>query len=216
MKKHNTIFFDLDGTLTDPGIGITNSVAHAYRHYGMDVPERHELYKFIGPPLVWSFMTYCGFTESKAKEAVEVYREYFHDRGLFENELYKGIPELLSELKKSGRHLVLATSKPDVFSVRILEHFDLAKYFEFVAAATMNETRTNKHDIIEYAIESLNIPDRSQLVMVGDREHDAIGAKKSGVASIGVLYGYGSRQELENAGADMIAASVEELKQILL
>lgn len=216
MKKRSTVFFDLDGTLTDPGIGITNSVAYAYKKFGLSVPKREELYKYIGPPLVWSFMTYCGFNEEKAHLAVEYYREYFSVNGKFENEVYTGIPELLRDLKKTGKRLSVATSKPDLFTLQILEHFGLDVYFDFVAAATMDEKRTNKHDVIEYAICNMNITDRSDIVMVGDRKHDMEGARKSGIASVGVLYGYGDRQELEKADAKIIVGSVEELRGVLL
>ena len=209
------VLFDLDGTLTDPGEGITNSVAYALERYGAEVPEKQQLYKFIGPPLVSSFKQYCGFSHEKACEAVGVYREYFREKGMFENEVYPGIPEMLQNLKKEGKRLIVATSKPGPFSVRILEHFGLAEYFEFVAASNMDETRTEKWEVIEYALSSCGIDDLSRTVMVGDREHDIMGAVKNKIGSIGVLYGYGSREELENAGAERIASSVGKLAGML-
>ena len=197
-------FFDLDGTLTDPGIGITNSVMHALKEYGITVDDRSQLYPFIGPPLKDSFMKYYGFSEVKAMEAITHYREYFSTKGLFENEMYEGIPYILSELKGRGIRLVLATSKPDEFSIRILKHFGLYEYFDFRAAATMDERRTSKAEVIEYAISSLEISDKDEILMIGDRSHDILGAKANGIHSAGVLYGYGDRQELESSGADYI------------
>lgn len=211
---YNVILFDLDGTLTDPGLGITNSVAYALKHYGIEVEDRKSLYPFIGPPLNDSFMKYYGFSPEKAMEAIFVYREYFRDKGLYENEVYEGVRELLSKIKSSGRKIVLATSKPEEFAVRILEHFDLIKYFDVVAGASMDEKRNKKGDVIAYAMEKGNFT-REGTVMVGDREHDIFGAKENGLDSIGVLYGYGDRDELEKAGADFIAESVEDIYTFL-
>ena len=205
------IFFDLDGTLTDPGIGITNSVMHALRKMGVEPPDREELYSFIGPPLIDSFMKYYCMTGDEARQAVVYYREYFSVKGLFENTLYDGICQLLSGLKGKGYKLVVATSKPDVFSVKILEHFDLIKYFDFVAGATMEETRTKKAEVIQYALESLGIDDpisKKGIIMVGDRAQDVNGAHACGIRCVGVLYGYGDEAEMASCGADYIVASV--------
>lgn len=210
----NTVLFDLDGTLTDPAEGITNSVAYALHRYGITVEEKKSLYCFIGPPLNDSFMRYYGFTTEKAMEAIGVYREYFRDRGIFENEVYEGIPELLEKIKKSGRKIVLATSKPEEFAVRILEHFDLMKYFDIVAGASMDEKRNKKGDVIKYAMEKGGF-DAENAVMIGDREHDIYGAKENSLPSIGVLYGYGDREELETAGADFIAETVADISELL-
>lgn len=203
MKQY--ILFDLDGTLTDPGEGITNSVAYALEKYGIHEPDHTVLYPFIGPPLVQSFVTRYGFTEAQGLQAVTYYREYFKEKGIFENRVYDGIPELLSALKQQGKTLILATSKPEAFAVRILEHFDLMQYFDYAFGATMDQSRTAKADVIRYALESAGITDLDQAVMVGDRLHDIEGAKANSLDSIGVLYGYGDRQELEEAGADLIA-----------
>lgn len=211
---YDTVLFDLDGTLTDPGIGITNSVAYALERYGIKVEDKKSLYTFIGPPLADSFMKYYGFSEEKAMQAIGIYREYFSVKGLFENEVYSGIPELLEKIKKSGKKLVLATSKPEEFSVRILEHFDLIKYFDVVAGASMDEKRNKKGDVIRYALEKGGFT-AENAVMIGDREHDVFGAKENGLPSIGVLYGYGNEQELKNAGADYIAETVEDIFQLL-
>lgn len=211
---YDIILFDLDGTLTDPGLGITNSVAYALKHYGIEKQDRESLYKFIGPPLSDSFMKYYGFSEEKAMEAIGVYREYFRDKGLYENEVYEGVRELLEKIKASGRKIVLATSKPEEFSVRILEYFELIKYFDIVAGASMDEKRNKKGDVIRYAMEKGGFTAEGA-VMIGDREHDIFGAKENGLPSIGVLYGYGSEDELRQAGADYIAGTVEDIYGLL-
>jgi phosphoglycolate phosphatase len=216
MKDYKYILFDLDGTLTDPAIGITNSVMHALKKYGIEVSDRSELYKFIGPPLYESFELYYGFSREESKKAVEYYREYFSEKGLLENSVIDGIEELLGMLRNSGKTLIVATSKPVVFARRILEHFGLDKYFEAVYGSELDGTRVKKPEVIEYALQQCNIADRSQAVMVGDREHDVMGAREAGIDSIGVLFGYGSRDELEKAGADYIAATVSDIGRITL
>ena len=199
------VLFDLDGTLTDPGLGITNSVMYALKKFGIEVDDRTSLYKFIGPPLVDSFQRYYGFSAEESQQAVAWYREYFAPKGLYENEVYDGVPELLTALRNSGKKILLATSKPEAFAIEILKHFDLYSYFDFVAGATMDGKRMKKPDIIAYALEGCGISDLSSAIMVGDREHDIIGAKENGLASIGVLYGYGDLDEHRNAGATYIA-----------
>ena len=212
---YDIILFDLDGTLTDPGIGITNSVAHALAHWNIEVKDRAELYKFIGPPLSDSFMRYYGFSEEDAIHAIAVYREYFSVKGLYENEVYPGIPELLSALKAAGKTVVLATSKPEGFAVEILRHFGLYDYFDIIAGASMDESRNKKADVIAYAISQMKNPDLSRMIMIGDREHDILGAKQIGIDSIGVLYGYGDRAEHEKAGATYIAEKVKDILPML-
>lgn len=212
---YQTILFDLDGTLTDPGVGITNSVAYALEKYGISTGGRGELYRFIGPPLQDSFERFYGFSKEKAKQAVAYYREYYQDKGIYENRLYEGMDRFLKELSDAGKTLLVATSKPEEFAVRILEHFDIFKYFTYVAGATMDGTRSRKEDVIAYALKAANVENRQEAVMVGDREYDIAGAKKEGLCSIGVLYGYGSRQELEAAGADHVVERLEEIVQIV-
>ena len=212
---YDIVLFDLDGTLTDPGVGITNSVAHALAHWNIEVKDRAELYKFIGPPLSDSFMRYYGFSEEDAIHAIAVYREYFSVKGLYENEVYPGIPELLSALKAAGKTVVLATSKPEGFAVEILRHFGLYDYFDIIAGASMDESRNKKADVIAYAISQMKNPDLSRMIMIGDREHDILGAKQIGIDSIGVLYGYGDRAEHEKAGATYIAEKVEDILPLL-
>ena len=216
MSRYDMILFDLDGTLTDPGLGITSSVAHALRKAGITPPPLPELYPFIGPPLVDSFVKYYGMTEDEGRTAVTWFREYFRDRGIFENEVYEGIDAMLSHLRAAGKTLVLATSKPEEFAKRILDHFSLSAYFTCVTGASMDESLSRKSDVIALALRRCPPADLSRTVMVGDRLHDIEGAKQNGLPSIGVLYGYGSREELEDAGADEIAATVAELEQLLL
>lgn len=208
---YHTVLFDLDGTLTDPGLGITNSVAYALKKWNIEVEDRTTLYKFIGPPLQESFAKYYGLSEQDSWKAIEYFREYFEEKGIFENEVYPGIPELLKALKELGKQVIVATSKPELYAVQILEHFHLKPYFDFVAGASMDEVRVKKADVIDYALQSCNIHDLSQVVMIGDREHDVLGAKAIGVDSIGVLFGYGGREELETAGADYLAEKPSDI-----
>lgn len=215
IMPYQYMLFDLDGTLTDPGLGITNSVMVALRQMGAAVPERSALYPFIGPPLQDSFRRFFGFTEEQCQEAIRYYREYFKRQGIFENEVYEGIRELLAGLKKEGKTLAVATSKPEVFAIEILKYFDLFQYFDLVAGATLDGSRSEKADVIRYALEQLGLPDKSTVLMVGDREHDILGAKENGLASIGVLYGYGSREELRKAGAAWIVETPEEILSVL-
>ena len=211
--KYTTMLFDLDGTLTNPGLGITNSVAYALKKYGIDVKDRTELYKFIGPPLLNSFQDYYGFSEEQAVQAVEYYREYYQKTGIYENYVYEGIPELLKELTAEGITLLVATSKTELFARLIMEHYHLAEYFTYIAGATMdNKTRVKKADVIRYAMQNCEAEDKEKLVMVGDRKHDILGAKEVGIDSIGVLFGYGDREELEQAGATYIAETVEAIR----
>ncbi len=215
LSKYDFILFDLDGTLTDPGLGITNSVMHALKKYGIEVEDRTSLYKFIGPPLIDSFEKYYGFSHEEAAKSVDYYREYYKDKGIYENAVYDGVEELLKSLREKGKKIILATSKPEPFAKEILRHFGLEKYFLFAAGSTMSETRTNKAEVIEYALSECGITDKSAVVMIGDREHDIIGANKNGIDSIGVLFGYGSREELESAGATYIAETVENIEKYI-
>lgn len=216
MMDKQFILFDLDGTLTDPMIGITKSVQYALNHYGITENSLEKLTPFIGPPLKDSFMKYYGFPEDQARDAIQVYREYFAVKGIFENEVLPGIPEMLGNLKRNGRTLLVATSKPELFARKILEHFELASFFDFVGGADMEETRVKKGDVIRYTAGHVPGFVRERAVMIGDREHDIQGAKECGIQSIGVLMGYGSRQELEDAGADFIVRDAKELEKLLI
>lgn len=216
MKNYDVILFDLDGTLTDSSPGIINSILYALQKYGIPVENTDVLKKFLGPPLHESFKEFYGFDDEKALEAVTYYREYFSTKGIFENEVYDGIYTLLEQLKSNGKRLILATSKPQAFTDRIMEHFNLTKYFDLVAGSNMDTSRSKKAEVIEYALRKCAITDYSKAVMVGDRKHDIIGAKTVGIDSVGVEYGYGDYDELHNAGATYIAKTVEDLKNILI
>lgn len=215
ILMYDVILFDLDGTLTDSALGITNSAAYSLKKYGIEVADRTELYKFVGPPLHESFEKFYGFSPEEAKQAVEYYREYYREKGIFENVVYDGIEPLLKAISDSGKTLVVATSKPELFAKRILEYFDLAKYFTYIAGANMDGTRTKKDEVIAYALQNCRISDRAKVVMVGDREHDILGAGKVGIDSLGVLFGYGDYEELKNAGATYIAETVEDIYPVI-
>lgn len=210
------ILFDLDGTLTDPGLGITNSVMYALNKFSIEVTDRTSLYKFIGPPLRDSFETFYGFSKEESELAVTYYREYFSVHGLYENEVYDGIEKLLMELKKSNKSLIVATSKPEEFAIKILKHFHLEQYFDFIAGATMDGSRDKKADVISYALNSCNISDFSSTIMIGDRKHDILGANQVGLDSIGVLFGYGNYEELNAAGATYIAENTSDILEFIL
>lgn len=212
---YKTVLFDLDGTLTDPGLGITNSVMYALEKLGYPIAPRQELYKFIGPPLHDSFRLYYGMSEEQAAEAVRLYREYFAINGINENDLYEGIVPMLEKLRAAGKRLVLATSKPEKFAKIIMAHFGLDAYVPDIAGATMGTERSKKGQVIAYALKEFGV-DPAYAVMVGDREHDIIGGKENGLPGVGVTFGYGSREELLDSGAVAVADSPEELGRILL
>jgi len=207
-------FFDLDGTLTNPAKGITNSFVHALKSFGLEILTYETLCTFIGPPLVTTFKTRFGFDDEKAQLGVKKYREYFADKGLLENEVIPGIEDLLINLKKKGKHLVVATSKPEEYSIRILEHFNLSSYFDYICGSNMDETRSKKGEVIEYALKRCGNPDKNKVLMIGDREHDIIGAKENGLKSCGVLVGFGLREELKSAGADFIADNLNQIEDL--
>ena len=209
------LVFDLDGTLTDPALGITNSFSHALKEMGREIPSYATLCSFIGPPIKESFAS-LGFSNEEVEEGVKKYREYFSKKGLFENKVYEGIPKLLLDLKAAGKKLVVATSKPETFSIQIAEHFGFAQYFDAICGSTMDQSRSTKASVIEYALGKTGIQDKNQVLMVGDREHDIFGARQNGLKSCGVLFGYGTRQELEKAGADFIAKDISGLKAICM
>lgn len=216
LKKYGTFLFDLDGTITDSGIGVTNSVTYALKKYGIEVPDRSELFRFIGPPLIDSFMRFYGFSHEKAVEATDFYREYYREKGIWENSVYNGIPEILKSLSERGKRVLVATSKPEVFARQILEQHNIAKYFEFIAGANMDETRTQKDEVIKYALDTCGITDTSKVLMIGDTRFDIVGANKFNMDSLGVLFGYGSREEMESEGATYICETSKDLAELLL
>ena len=214
MKKY--LLFDLDGTLTDPEEGITKAVQLALAHFGIQVEDRTSLRPFIGPPLWDQFQEYAGLSAEQSDEAVKVFRQYYLEKGVYENREYDGIRQMLGALKCAGYRLYVATSKPETTAGIVMKYFGFTDYFAYVAGADLEGTRVRKADVIRYLLEKEGIVDPGEAVMIGDRKHDVLGAKEVGMDSIGVLYGYGSREELEEAGAGCIAASVEELEEYLL
>ena len=217
------ILFDLDGTLTDPKEGICASVQYALKKCGKEVPAIDELTPFIGPPLKDSFMQYSHMSEDEALKAIEYYRERFNDVGWSENKMYPGIPELLKEAKQKGVRLAIASSKPTVFVERILKHFKIYKYFDVVVGSELNGKRSKKEEVLDEALRQLyegtdgDLSEKKALsAMVGDRHFDIEGARAHEVDAIGVSYGYQEPGELSAAGADAIAANVDELRELLL
>ena len=211
---YETVLFDLDGTLTDSGPGIMNAVRYALNKMGIEETDISRLRSFIGPPLHENFSKLYNMDYDTAWVAVNTFREYYLDKGWMENEPYPGIPELLHDLRTAGKTLMVATSKPDETARRVLEHFDLTKYFHRIQGATFQDTHCQKADVIRMVLSEC--PHIEPVVMVGDRENDCEGASKNDIPCIGVLYGYGDRLELEGAGAALIAPTVEDLRAILL
>lgn len=215
-RRTRFLLFDLDGTLTDPAEGITKSVVHALRHFGIEETDQNRLLSFIGPPLLETFTREYGLTDEQSWEALRVYREYFADIGLYENKVYDGIPEFLHDAQQAGYELIMATSKPEMYACRLMRHFGLTSYFSCIAGSDMAEKRADKKSVILSALSRMGITDCSQTVMIGDRCFDVEGAKSMGMASVGVLYGYGSREELVNARADHLAQTVTDLGDLFL
>ncbi|MFB0921750.1 MAG: HAD hydrolase-like protein [Oscillospiraceae bacterium] len=216
MKKYKYIFWDLDGTISDSGQGIFNSVAYAVEHMGTELPSQKTLRKFVGPPLTESFGKYCGYTPEKADKAVAFFREYYQSKGINENAMYAGMDELLKKLINAGYICVVATAKPESLARTILQRYGIDKYFLYIAGASFDSSRARKEQVIAYALETCGITDKSKVVMVGDRAHDCVGAKINGLDCIGVLYGYGEREELEETGVIAIAKDIDELADIFL
>lgn len=214
MKK-KYVFFDLDGTLTDSREGILNSIEYMLKHFDIRVADRSGLRVWLGPPLMESLEKYQGFSKEKAWEGVLKYREYFDEKGIFENRVYEGIAELMETLRARGCSLMLTTSKPEIAARRVMDHFDLTKYFDYVGGASQDTSRVKKGDVIRYVMETNHITDPDEVIMVGDRENDVAGAHQNYVKAIGVLYGYGTREELDTAGADYIAETVEDVADII-
>ena len=209
------ILFDLDGTLTDSREGITKSVQYALDKMGIHEPELKPLERFIGPPLYDEFRRSYGFDDAQAKQAIAFYRERFGVVGWKENMLYNGIPELLKALTDAGKALSTASSKPAFFIDKIVKYFNIDQYFTVVSGATLDGTIGTKAQVTQQALDRLRVQDLSQAVLVGDRLHDVEGAKKTGLSVVGVLYGYGSREELQDAGADYLCEIPREVAELL-
>ena len=212
--KYKHIFFDLDGTLTDPALGITNAIIYARKKWGLDPGENKDYYKFIGPPMPKSYEQFWGMAPDDARRFLDTYREYFGTIGLFENEVYPGMIDLLAALKDAGCRLYVATTKPTGFSTRIAERFGLLPYFEIISGSQPSGDNT-KADVIRHARDACGV-DMSSAIMVGDRLFDVEGARECGIPCVGVSYGYGGRDELQTAGADFVVDTVQQLQELLL
>lgn len=212
---YTTILFDLDGTLTDPKLGVTKALQYALHKLDIEIDTLDTLEKCIGPPLQQSFIDFFSCTKEQSLKAIQYYREYFSTKGIFENKVYEGIPELLKELVNTNITLAVATSKPTVFAEKIMDHFDLSQYFTTITGSTLDNTRTDKKEIIAYAMSKLHC-DTQTTIMIGDRTYDLIGARKNNIDSVGVLYGYGSLEEITAAGPNFIAENVSDLSTLLL
>lgn len=211
LNMYTTFLFDLDGTVTDPKKGIVNSVLYALEKVGIEELHVSELDSFIGPPIQQSFVERYNMNEGEVERAVFYFREYLKQRGLLENSVYEGIPNLLKQLKNTGNRLFIATSKPTIFARQVIEHFQLTNYFEDIIGSNLNGTRIKKEEIIAHILQQNEGLNKEEVVMIGDRKHDIIGANHDGIASIGVLYGYGSENELIEVSATHIAKDIEEL-----
>lgn len=212
----DAVLFDLDGTLTDAGPGIINCVRYALDSLDIEHPDDATLRTFLGPPLYVTFGEHFGMSEADVASAIELYRERYHDVGMFENEVYPGIPELLQNVQSRGLRMAIATSKPEYSATRILEHFDLSKYFEFIGADDLEGTRSSKQAVIAHVLANTGLdPQQQALLMVGDRRHDVEGARAHGISTVGVLWGYGDEAELNGAGAKALVSNPEELQHAL-
>ena len=212
--RYTTLLFDLDGTLTDPKIGITQSVHYALRKMGIKNVDVESLTRFIGPPLKESFKKYYGFDDEQTDLGIRYYREYFSETGIYENTLYLGIDGLLKALAKKGLRQIIATTKPTVYAKRICDHFVISRYFIDIKGSELDGTLSDKGELIGHILRKHGV-DNEKALMIGDREHDIIGARSNAVKSVGVGYGYGGRRELEASGATYYAATVGELTRLL-
>ncbi len=212
------ILFDLDGTITDSSEGIINCVIYALEAAGKEIPDRTKLLGFIGPPLVEGFQDITGMTKEEALQATAKYRERYGVIGLFENKVYEGIISLLKDLKEQGKKIALATSKPETYAIRILQHFQIIKYFDVMVGSTLEGERNHKKDVIQEVFRRLELPEelKEKVVMIGDRKQDVEGAKSCGISCVGVYYGFAEAGELELAGADYIARDMDDLKKLIL
>ena len=216
LKQYSHILFDLDGTVTDSAEGILNSIRHCLTHFRIDHPEPAFLRKFIGPPLIQSLVEHYGFDSIQAKKAVTVYREYFRRKGIFENQLYPGIPELFRKLHDQGKIMILATAKPTFYAKKIVRHFQLGKYLTEVVGSNMDGTRMEKEEIIRHILTLYADVPRENFIMIGDRKHDIQGARRHGLDSVWVRYGYGDEAEIHSLEPTFTAGNADELYQLLV
>ena len=210
------IFMDLDGTITNPKIGITKSIQYSLASFGIKEDNLDNLTRHIGPPLIDTFRAYYGFDENKTKLAVMKFKERFEDIGWCENEVYEGMEDMLKAFQLAGKTLIVATSKPEYMAKKILDHFNLSQYFTDICGSERDGSRSKKHEVIQYAIDKNAIKNKEDIIMVGDRSYDILGAKRVGIQSIGVLYGFGCLTEFEDANADFIEQTVSELHDVVL
>ncbi len=210
-KSYDTLFFDLDGTITDSAEGIINSVIYAMRKIGVEETDREKLYAFIGPPLVESFHSVYGIPKEECGHMVKLYREYYEEKGIYENKVYEDVPEVLKALNEAHKTVAMATSKPTKFAVQILDHFHLLQYFSYISGAKAGGEEGTKSEVIFKAIEMGGITDPSRVLMVGDRDLDVRGAKEAGIDSLAVLYGFGSSKELKDAQPTYLAKTVKDI-----
>lgn len=218
-KKYDIIAFDLDGTLTDPVKGLTAGFRYAFHKMGIECKDESVLKTYIGPPIRETWQKVYGFTPEESERCVGFFREYYSVFGWWDNEIYKGVYDLLSELKQNGKTLILATSKPDVHSSKILDKFGIAEFFDFKEGASFDNSREKKRDVLRYALDSIGATTKEALdacVLIGDTRYDAEGAKEVGVDCIGVLWGYGTERDLIENGAKFTASNVDELRALLL
>lgn len=215
MRKYDYILLDLDGTLTDSAPGIINSLTHAIEKFKMPVPPMTELMKCLGPPLSWSSHNILGFPEERFPEVFEAYLEYYEPRGVYESSLYPGVLDLLGRLKGAGYGLCLASTKHVDFVYRVLDHFEITKFFDFITGSDVQNGRPDKSSVVRYIMDCLDIRDPGRALMVGDRFHDVVGAAAQGVKTCGALWGYGTKEELLSSGAAFTASTPEELANLL-
>lgn len=218
MYKH--VFFDLDGTITEPEEGIINGVLFSLSKFGITVEDRTTLYPYIGPPLRDSFRDYHGLSEEDTEQAILYYREYYSTKGIYQNDIMPGMEQAFQTLRQHGCHLYVATSKPELYAKQILQHLKLDGYFDIIAGSTFDKARDTKAAVIEYLITGIAAdqvkPSADEMIMVGDRKFDVIGARAFGIDTIGVLFGYGSKEEFEACDCRYVAADAEEMVQMIL
>ena len=215
MKKYDIIAFDLDGTLTNPERGLKESFAYALRKKNIPFSSKEELKRFIGPPLYEEWQRCYGLSPEESAEMLLIFREFYAVYGWWDNEIYPGVREMLKELKRRGKRIILATSKPEVFAKKVLALFDIAKYFDFIGGASTDKTRDKKCEVLEYSLSSVGVTDRSRCILVGDRSFDAEGAEICGIDSLAVTYGHGTEEEIFSAGFTYVAKTTEDVLDIL-